>query len=210
LSLSGIDFGSLPHIQPPEWLQAQVLAGEKPLILHGQQGESEVAVWAFDLSQGNLTSKLAFPLLVARTVRSLTAPPVVASLMVGEPLTLEPNPRTDSIDLQYPDGQTRQMVVSQTLIIEGLTQPGVYTLVEYAGDEMVYQGNLAVNAGTPLESNLRARPMPEAKMPYLALGEAEMEPDEQAPRRDPNPFWPWLAAAALVLLSVEWVYVHWR
>lgn len=209
LSLGSVDFGPLPRVQPPDWARTLLMAEDRPLILQGRSGESEIAIWAFNLASGNVTSKLAFPLLVARTVQSLTPPPPPASLLVGQALELQPNPRTDRVEVRGPDDQTQEMAASRTLVIEGFTQPGLYTLTEYAGEAIVYEGQLAINAGTSLESDLRPIPFPSRLPTYIAQ---DASPAAGATGAVPQPqsLWPWLALGALSMLVVEWLYVHWR
>jgi hypothetical protein len=211
INLGSVSFGQLPDITAPDWAQVelQTRAGT-PLILRGRTGESEVAIWTFDLMQGNLANRLAFPLLVARTVNDLTTPPLPESLMVGQNLTMQPDPRTDTVTLRHPDGETQRVDAEQTVIFEGLIEPGIYTLIEQADDQVVYEGRIPVNAGTPLESELRATPLLENAAPYLALAESsEADAADQA-QNNPQPVWPWLAAVALGIILIEWLYVHWR
>lgn len=213
LSLGGVDFGSLPRIEPPAWAQVQVLADETPLIMSGSTGRSEVAIWAFSLARGNITTKLAFPLLVARAVQDLTPPAPPEALLVGQTLELQPGPHTDRIEFQPPDGPPQQVPISQTVSIEGLFEPGLYTLTEYAGDEVVYEGTIAVNAGSPLESDLRPRPLQAGLDGFVALNmpaETETADAQSRAQETPQPLWSWLALAALAVMCIEWLYVHWR
>jgi hypothetical protein len=227
LNLESIDFdlNALPRIQVPEWARVQFAARprsalpgaaetdmpqEFPLLLRGQTGESDIAIWAFDLSLGNLTSKLAFPLLVARSVEALTPPAPPESLLVGQALTVQPDPYATRVEITAPDDTTRQLVVSDTLVIEGLDQPGLYTLAEYADDDVLYEGQVAVNVGTPLESDLRPRALPVTEQPYSVPVAPENIADKRTSYKQPEPLWTWLALAALGLLTLEWLYVHWR
>jgi hypothetical protein len=215
LSLSGVDFGTLPRVQPPDWARVLLAAGDTPLVMRGQTGESTVAIWSFDLRQGNLITRLAFPLLVARTVEDLTVPPPPGSLLVGETLVWQPSPRAESLEIRGPaeaeDAAQNSIAISRTVYIEGLMEPGLYTIVESADDEIIYEGQVAVNAGSPLESDIRPHTLPETDAPVLALDAApDTEGQQAAARGAAEPLWPWLAVAALVLISIEWLYVHWR
>jgi hypothetical protein len=144
-------------------------------------------------------------------VQELTPPDPPDALLVGQTLALQPGPHTDRIEFQPPDGPTQEVPISQTVYIEGLFMPGLYSLTEYAGDDVVYAGTIAVNAGSPLESDLRPRPLQAGLDGYVALD----TPDETAAaesreQETPQPLWSWLALAALVVLCIEWLYVHWR
>jgi hypothetical protein len=212
LSLGGVEFGPLPRVEPPPWAQVLLTSDETPLVLHGHTGDSEVAIWTFDPNAGNLASKLAFPLLAARIVDVLTPPPPPASLLLGDTLEWQPNPRTERVEVRHPDAQVQQIdaLDSRTLLIEGLTRPGVYQIVEYADGAPIYEGAVAVNAGTPLESDLRPNALPTTATPYIALDTSEAPAESAASRSEPQPVWPWLTLAALLVITVEWLYVHLR
>lgn len=213
INLRGVDFGPLSQPVTPDWARPLALLDETPLILRGRTGASEVAVWAFDLRNGNLVSRLAYPLLMARTVQDLTTPQLLASLTLGQQLQIEPDPRTEQVEVIGPDTETRTFSVSDTLAIDGLRQPGLYRLVELVAETPINEGYVTVNAGTPRESDLRPRLMPLTDPPYLAnIGTttdpaATTVPEQQ---NQQHPLWPWLTIAALVIISLEWIYVHWR
>jgi hypothetical protein len=212
LSLDSVNFGIVSGLQTPEWAAVLLRASYDeddagwPLILRGRVAQSEVAIWTFDLEDSNLTERLAFPLLVARTVRDLTPMPLPSALLAGEPLPLQPSPRTTTIMVEPPEGESGQMVVSPTVQLDTLTRPGIYTIVEQAEGETLYAGHTAVNAGTPVESDLRPRAIPPDLGMTVAATEAAA--DGEPVRRERQPFWPWLAVAALLVMVVEWVYVH--
>lgn len=203
LSLESVDFGPLRELELPAWATPLLLRGEQPLILRGRSETSELAVWAFDLSQGNLTTRLAFPLLTARTVREITPPALPGAVLLGESVTLRPDPRTSQVELGAPDGSVTVLSPrpDETLRLS-LDQPGLYTLVEQAAGRTLFSGQLAVNAGAAVESDLRPRilpaPAPVATTP--GLGDADLA----------RPIWPWLAALAMLVMLIEWTYVHGR
>jgi len=188
-----------------------------PRILRRKLGQSEIALWDFNLTQGNLTTKLAFPLLVARTVHDLTPSNLPSSLLAGEAFTFRPSPHTESVQILSPSAQTTSLATESaqaiwtSLAIEGLPEPGIYTLAEMKGKEVLFQGQIAVNVGAALESNLQPRPMEVVLNPPPAKGSptAQLPPDASS-----NPslhaqqhLWPLLAFAALGFLTFEWVYV---
>ncbi len=202
VSLASVEFGAVRDVEPPPWAATLLSRGEQPLILRGRDGRSEVAVWAFDLGESNLTTRLAFPLLAARTVRDLTPAALPASALLGEEPRIAPDPRATRVELGAPDGSARVLEVTpgEPLTL-GLEQPGVYTLAEQGEGRTLYTGRLAVNAGAPFESDLTPRELPGPPAPAAAAvveGEGE------------RPLWPWLAAAALAVMMLEWLYVHGR
>ncbi|MBP1466492.1 VWA domain-containing protein [Candidatus Chloroploca sp. M-50] len=201
VSLDSVEFGPVAVIQPHAWATALLLRGDQPLMLRGRTGTSEIAVWAFDLERGNLTSRVAFPLLLTRTVRDLTPPALPGAILAGESLVIAPDPRTTRIELGRPDGSAEVFMVGPgaTQALD-LALPGVYTLQEYANQQLLYTGQLAVNAGAPAESDLTPRVLPASVAPGL---DPMLIEDETG-----QPLWPWLLGLVLVVLLFEWIYVH--
>ncbi len=202
VSLGSVAFGRVRDITPPAGFAVLLSRGEQPLVLRGRVGQSEIAVWAFDLSQGNLTTRLAFPLLVARAARDLTPPALPPSALLGERLELRPDPRADRLELGAPDGSVQVIALAPgapTALT--LDQPGVYTVAERAGERVLYAAQLGVNAGAAVESDLAPRPLPQ-----VAPAAAAVNGDAATQRA----LWPWLAAAALAVMLGEWLYVHGR
>ncbi|MCU0490731.1 MAG: VWA domain-containing protein [Chloroflexaceae bacterium] len=206
LSLDSVNFAAARRVEVPPWATVQLAAGDLPLILRGQAGQSEIAIWTFDLTSSTLPSRLAFPLLVARTVRSLTPAALPGSLLAGESLPVRLSPRTDSLELREPDGQTRQIAVTPGGAVAPLSlgQPGVYTIVERAGADVLFEGQLAVNAGSPIESDLRPRPVP----PGLDRAATPTGGNSGVSVPDWQPFWFGLVMLALLVMLIEWAYVH--
>lgn len=202
LSLGSVAFGQLRDVVPPDDFELLLRRGEQPLILRGRAEQSEIAVWAFDLGQGNLVTRLAFPLLVARSVRDLTPPALQASALLGETVVLRPDPRADRVEVGLPDGGVQLFAVAPGSPAElELGLSGVYTVVERAAGRTLYEGRMGVNAGAPWESDLAPRDLPTgAPPPTPAFGEGAAQ----------RPLWPWLAAAALVVMLAEWLYLHGR
>jgi hypothetical protein len=203
VSLGSVDFGPVPEVAPPDWAQVALARGDQALILRGSVGSSEVAVWSFSLARSNLTTRLAFPLLLARTVRDLTPAALPPALLAGETLSLRPDPRADTLVLTAPDGSERRLALrrGEETQLE-LAGAGVYSLRELAGAAAVFAGQLPVNVGAARESDLAPRPLPAStSAPPAAAAD---------PTRDQRPLWPWLAAAALAVMLGEWIYVHVR
>jgi hypothetical protein len=199
LSFGGASFGPAREMDAPPWAATLLTSGATPLILRGNDGARDVAIWNFDLAQSSLPNRLAFPLLVARTVRDLTPGGLPQSLTAGEPLLLHPGPRVRAVELTGPDGATRQ-ASGPAVAFDGLGQPGWYRVVERGDAGVLYEGRLAVNAGSPLEADLRPQAPP-------ALTAAAPAPATAAAIERPRlELWPWLAALALGLLAMEWLY----
>lgn len=200
LSFGGVDFGPAPVVTAPAWAETLLEADGLPLILRGHDGARAVGVWAFNPDQGNLHTRLAFPLLVARTVRDLAPGPLPDALLAGATLTLHPSARASTVQITTPERQTFSRPVSPTLTLDELTQPGWYRVVEQGSGGTLFDGQLAVNAGSPLESDLRPQAPPQLNGPADAAS--------GQPLRRTFELWPGLALLALLVLSLEWLYTH--
>lgn len=230
ISLESVDFGPLAAVQQPPWagsilsLHNDTTGEYIPLIVQGQSGQSRVVIWTFGLRGGNLTTRLAFPLLVARTVRDLTPPPLPAAFTLGEPLVLYPHLHADTATLydsdvgpeaggqEGPGGTAREVLAQHEvapgpLVFDPPPRPGLYPLVEQRGGEDLATGYVAINAGSPRESDIRPR-----TAPPIAPGPPVPAPQEgassaAAPHDDLHPLWSWVALACLAFLMIEWIYV---
>lgn len=224
VSLGNTRFGSPVRLDVPAWAEVQLvlrersllagsqqasMPGDVPLIVRGQTGNSDIVIWTFDPDETSLPTRVAFPVLTGLTIGDLLPPAPPTSLLAGQPLTIQPHPRADTIELEAPDGQTRQVAISRTVLLDGLDQAGFYRLVQRANNDVLYAGVLAVNTGTARESNLAARAMPVNVAPFVA---AEVPAVAQAAQQEhqEHALWPWLVLAALGVLVIEWLYVHFR
>jgi hypothetical protein len=202
LSLGSLGIEQVLTLTAPEWADVVLADNAQPLILRGRVDQSTVAIWAFDLAGGSLPTRLAFPLLVARTVRDLTPPALPSAAALGAQVTLQPDPRADTLQVRDPDGATTALpLASGAPVALALTQPGVYTLTELSGTTTLYSAPLPVNAGAPAESALGPRPLPNLTAPAVSAGASAAE-------ARPQPLWPWFVALALAVLLFEWIYVH--
>lgn len=200
LSLAGVDFGPLRSIDAPAGFTAQLANGETPLILRGRSDTHDMAIWAFDPSAGNFTTRLAFPLLIARTVRDLTPAPLPQSVLAGTPLVLRPDARATALRIAGPAGETSTLPATPLLTLDQLTQPGIYAIEEQANGATLFRSQLPVNAGAALEANLYPQPAPTI---------AEASPSSNAPAAQQlRDTWHWFALGALALLLLEWGYIH--
>ncbi len=200
LSLGGVNFGAVRATAVPAWAEPQLMLGESPLILRGRLEAHEIALWSFDLATSNLPTRLAFPILVARTVRDLTPPPLPSSIQSGAPLNLRPDPRAAEVRISGPDGMQATVAAAPHLLLDTLTQPGFYRFEERGGSAAGLSGIVGVNAGSPIESDLRPQPVPQLGGPAQSAG--------ATPERHMTDLWPWLALGALTFLMLEWGYIH--
>jgi hypothetical protein len=202
VNLSGIDWGAITVIEPPDWLTPLAFSGDHPLILRGRVERSEVAVWNVDLTDHPLTRRLAFPLLVARTIRSLAPPPLPAAVITGETLLYQADLRTTQLEITAPDGKRDVFDVQPALPVAiTLTQTGLFRIREWADDQAIHEAHLPVNAGTLAEADPTPRMSNTTISPAVTLTQTK-------PIATPQPLWSWLIMMAIIILVVEWLYIQ--
>lgn len=201
LEFGGVVFGAIRRIEPPPWAEAQLSSGDWPLILRGRTDNHEVAIWTFNLADGksNLTTRLVFPILVARTVRDLAPPPLPQAVRAGEPLIIRPDPRATTVRLRDPGDRQIVVPAAPVITLDTLIEPGLYQVEEQRGNTVVPAGMVGVNAGAAIESNLRPQSAPPLRAPGSDPGSASGQ--------QMIDLWPWFALAALLVLVLEWAYV---
>jgi hypothetical protein len=206
IDLSGVFFNRAPNLALPDWAEVDLLTiadknGQTfPLVFHGIVNNSRVLVWGFDLDASNLPARLALPLLTATSISTLLTPVPLASVGLGDSVTL-----TGDFGVELPDGRRlaldTRLTNSTGPTFSRTELPGIYRL--YDGNDSVV-GGFAVHAGSPFESNLTQRLQPE----NLAGIDAAALP---APDRELaiEEFWPLLAALVLVVVTFEG-WLAWR
>jgi hypothetical protein len=211
VDLTGMDFGETPiHTLGPN--DAEVVEGEGgPLIYRGVApgGSEPMIVIAFDLQGSTLPQRIAFPILMANVVRDLAPAALPASAVLGDPVTLQPRAGASTIRIAAPDGTSTDIPV--TLGSGGSPDPAIYSQTGQAGEYTVQEldskgqatasGVFVVNAGHPVESNLTANP----DLPGV-LASAQAAPESGSTRQRLGDLWPALAAVALGVLAIEWLW----
>jgi hypothetical protein len=188
------------------WAQSVIEAEGGPLLLAGEQQGRRVVILTFDLRDSDLPLRIAFPVLMANITnwlnpgRAFDAP---GTLQPGQPITISPGAGTTAVSIERPDGTqwTQSTDGGESILFEETLQQGLYrvTLRDARGDRPA--GTFAVNLFAPQESAI-------APAPALQFGQRTVEAPQDADvgRRQ---LWPWLVAAAFVILVLEW-WVHYR
>jgi hypothetical protein len=207
VDLSGVYFGRVPRVTLPDWAEIDLMAvapldeaaALTPLIFHGDEGDSRLVVWAFDLAESNLPGRLALPILTANTLSSLLAPSPPPVVSVGQPVLIEGN-----FSVEIPGGRRLSLLESAEKdggVFSHTKQPGLYRIFS---DRDVPVAGFAVHAGSALESNLAEPLQPDSvKVRYVS------EQTTVRPQIDFQEFWPWLAGLALAIVMVEG-WLAWR
>jgi len=189
-----IGAGAARRLALPATMTAAAWSSEGPLIASGTQAGSRVAVMAFEPSESNLPQLAAFPALIDNIVAwsQRLAPQSVAA---GSPFALtEPAGTTGASLAPAAGGTPRNLkVTAGGEIPVAIAAPGNY-VVALKGPWGTRELALAVNPG--------AAPAPGAPVDLGAPA-----PPAHAGHTD---LWPWLLAAALLLLILEALYAWWR
>jgi len=198
--LEGVDISSLTigagaarRLALPATMTAAAWSAEGPLIASGTDGGRRVAVIAFEPSESNLPQLAAFPTLIDNIVAwsQRLAPESAAA---GTPFALAEPPGTTAATLRpAAGGAARQLkVAAGTEVPVAIAAPGNY-VVTLEGPWGTRELALAVNSGP-------------ATAPGAPVDLTAPAPPAQAGHTD---LWPWLLAAALLVLILEGLYA-WR
>lgn len=206
--LSYVDFSQVQilearKVEPPAWASVLLAANGGPLLLVGEPAGQRVAVLTFDLHQSNLPLQVAFPVLIANLVSWLTPGlpfDTEGDLQPGEVVTLHPG-GAEQVLVRRPDGSTwtpspETVSGEGPLVFAETEQLGVYQ-VEMDGSLV---GCFAVNLFDQAESTL-------SRQESISVGQEEIVP-ARGGAQGQRELWPWLAAAALMILLVEWWVYH--
>jgi Ca-activated chloride channel homolog len=189
-----IGAGAARRIELPAAMSAAAWSAEGPLIASGTEGGRRVALMAFEPSESNLPQLASFPALIDNIVAwsQQLAPQAVGA---GTPFALSEPLGTSAATLaQAPGGAVRELAVAPGAEVPvAIAKPGNY-VVTLKGPWGARDLALAVNpgaaaaAGGPVDL---AAPAPPAHAGHTDL-------------------WPWLLAAALLVLILEALYAWWR
>jgi hypothetical protein len=190
-------------IELPPWARPLIEAEGGPLLFAGETGGRRVAVLTFDLHDSDLPLQVAFPILLSNLfdwfapAQLFDAP---AGLPPGQPLAIRAPADATVLVVIRPDGsEWRAPVAAGALNYAETEQLGAYT-VRATTPAGVVEQQFAVNLFAPEESDIRPRDTitvgtaPVGTAPGGATGQREI--------------WPYLAAAALVVLALEWWVYH--
>jgi len=188
-------------IEPPSDARVLVEAEGGPLLFVAERPERRLAVLTFDLHDSDLPLQVAFPVLTANLVDWLLpggAPALPELIRPGDPIPIQPDPEAAEIRVTAPDGARHTLPAGETLpVFVATDQLGVYWIEHFdRSDRLLRSAAFAVNLFDPAESDIAPRDV-------LQVGQTELSPTarQEQGRRE---FWPWLAAAALGVLVVEW------
>ena len=191
-----------------DWAQTLLRTPAGALLLAGEVNAQQIAILPFDLRDSNLPLLIAWPVLMANLLDWFSPADIVSlpeGVRVGDVLVISPPLLADSARITAPDGAVRELpVTGETLAYTDTGQLGLYLLEILQDGEVRQSQHFAVNLFAPGESDIS--PAPEAQL-QLGGGQTAVASDEQLGLRE---FWMWLAAAALLILVIEWYVYHRR
>jgi hypothetical protein len=197
---SGVHLLQAHQVDVPAWAHVVVQSNGGPLVFAGEVDGRRVAVLTFDLHDSDLPLQVTFPILMSNLLnylapaQSFSAPD---GLLPGQALTIKPSGGETNLVVQDPSGARFAAPAGQATFDFSNTQlPGVYAVFS----NQTVLGHFAVNLFDPFESNIR----PQATIRIGRSDVTASAPQEQGQLE----IWPWLAAAAFLLLLIEWWVYH--
>ncbi|MGD9735639.1 MAG: VWA domain-containing protein [Solirubrobacterales bacterium] len=183
-----IDAGAAERLRLPRWARAVAWSPAGPLLAAGSRAGRRIAVLGFEPGESNLPGLPGFPALVANLAAWAGdwAPPAA---LAGEAVEIDA-PDASAATVSGPGGE-RRLELRHGAATATLGKPGLYRLTLSTPDG-AHSRPLAVGAGV--------EPLPPAPAPVdLALLAA-------APSAHGAHWWPWLLAAALLVLLAAALY----
>lgn len=178
----------------PEW-EVVIDSDGGPLLAIREEGGRRQAALAFDLAQSDLALRPAFPVLMANLLDWLLARPDTATHVVapGATVSLPASPLAREVWVEAVDGRRYDLAPPFPPLPFRPPDPGLYRVVQ-AGEAGRQESLLVAGGYHALEADLTPRSL---DLPAAEGGLAD-------PARAAQAFWPWLAALALLVSTLEW------
>lgn len=184
------------NVDVPTWARVLVEAEGGPLVFAGEVGGRRVAVLTFDLHDSDLPLLVAYPILMSNLINYLAPAQAFSApdgLRPGETLTIKPAGGDNVIAIEDPHGTRYAATATEAGVVFADTRAlGVYSVFSNQSS----LGAFAVNLFNPAESGIRP-----AQVVRVGRGEVAASPREAQGQLE---VWSWWAAAAFILLVVEW------
>jgi len=192
-------------VQAPGWGKTLAEAEGGPLLLVGTAGGRRVAILTFDLHASDLPLRIDFPILVANLLEWYSpSQPFDApdGLRPGEPIAIRAQAATSGYRITLPDGSVQTFPVGEVpLSFSSTMQLGTYQVELIRGMQVETSAAFAVNLFSPAESDI-------APVDSITVGQTQIVDKKAGDEYGQRELWPWLAAAALAILFVEWWVYH--
>lgn len=192
------------RIAPPSWMRTLIEADQAPLMLAGEQETQRVVVFPFDFRQTNLPLSAAFPILMSNVLGYLEPGGQVnlRELRLGDPVTVQPLLLAETITVNRPDGAAVDFKSERQAVTFADTDlPGIYTVLQKAGTQLIAQDTFAVSPTDGRESNVTPQSLPSVNQ-QTETQFAQIEINRE--------IWRWLVPPAILLVLFEWWWFHRR
>jgi len=170
-----------------------------PLVYLLEEPNRKAVFFGFDLFQSDLPLRVAFPLMMSKSLRWLHPAGLdqtSLSIQTGQPIVLPVEHGVSAATVTTPSGRSvRAQVTRGVISFTDTDEVGVYTVSTGRGETKV-----AVNLFDPDESELAPRPLPAF---------VEGTRSDAAPVPVQRELWSFLALLGLLLLLIEGV-LYWR
>ncbi|GAC1354517.1 MAG: BatA and WFA domain-containing protein [Herpetosiphon sp.] len=189
----------------PEWARTVIASDGGPLLLIGEQGGRRIALLSFALQESDLPLQLAFPLLMSNLVTELTRGQGQHAVdgIPGQPLELSVPVDATSAAMTDPAGHTTDLPIANGKAISPpLPTPGLYTVSITRPGAQPLTRLIAANFTDAQESQIA----PRKQLPLYQPGNRPVASTQERAAR--TELWRYLAAAALLLVALEWLAYH--
>ena len=194
VSLREVHIQSAALVKPPAGWRTVIAASAGPLMLV-KEGEPRDALLTFDLHHSDLPLQAAFPILVQNLLDYLLPSGFENQVFApSQPVTLIAEPGAKWADVTSPDGHTTRLNPPFPPYL-GTAAPGVYTVRQQLSTG-VRLSRFVVQLQDPATSRIAP-----GAGPFLQPLDS---PPAVAPRGTLE-IWPYLVAAGLALLVIEWL-----
>jgi VWA domain-containing protein/aerotolerance regulator-like protein len=154
----------------------------------------------FDLHESDLPLRIAFPILVQNLSEWMLPPSVPShSFHPAEPVTIVPEPGATTVTVIRPDGSRRALATGSIATFADTDPTGLYTV------EQVIAGKVQRSW---FSVNLFSDPISQLKPPDRLTLPPTRTTAVQATHRGQLEIWPWIALAALGVVTAEWLAFH--
>jgi hypothetical protein len=172
---------------------------QTPLVMVRDEPFRQV-LFGFDLHESDLPLRIAFPILVQNLSEWMLPPSVPShSFHPDEPVTIVPESGATTVSVIRPDGSRRALATASIATFADTDLTGVYT-VEQSIAGKVERSWFSVN--------LFSDPISQLKPPDRLTLPPTRTTAVQATHRGLFEIWPWIALAALAIVTAEWLAFH--
>ncbi|MFQ5614878.1 MAG: BatA and WFA domain-containing protein [Anaerolineales bacterium] len=191
------------RVSLPLWADALVDTDSTPLVFAGETEGRRIAVVTFDLHNSDLPLQVAYPILFSNLFRYLAPAQAFDApdgLAPNEAILIRPGTAVDQVIIASPSGQTYSPALTENgFDFRETGALGLYA-VNYISDNAQSADFFAVNLFAPAESDIR--PNPDLKIGQTTITQTS---EDTLGQRE---LWPWLAAIAIMIITLEWWVYH--